>query len=36
VMATLHENYDGILVLEVMPDEQEDALEMWRGVTRQG
>lgn len=34
VITALHENYDGIVVLEVMPDEQADALEKWRDVIR--
>ena len=32
VIVDLQQNYDGIVVLEVMPDEQADALEMWRDV----
>ncbi len=36
VIAALEENYDGIVVLEVMPDEQADALEMWRNVAPAG
>ena len=26
-------NYDGVVVLEVMPDEQEEALKKWRSYT---
>ncbi|WP_266075700.1 sugar phosphate isomerase/epimerase family protein [Haladaptatus caseinilyticus] len=33
VISTIHDSYDGIVVLEVMPDEQTDALKLFRDVT---